>query len=397
MNKASPAHFLPTSPPLIGDRVKSQRILALPTFCHGACADPPFNFKPPMTASAVALAAAGAARVWFTTALYLAFVPPPLAAAGGSYAQWQGTQAQSIAIWTKLKKSGVYLGHGAKKCAFEIPGDQLIVKFPYACCPKKKFGYSLCRSDRATQRATPSCYKSVGGGNGTQNWQFHLDKELASLMLDPFLKPELLFYGGWNATRTTMDQHFREINRAPLGPTQRSRRARDHGHARNGAGNGCHGTLHLSTEYLVNHVPYVVLRKIQTRPQCTDHKRAEQNFAKMLLDFQDNARPMIVDIDHELALLTSDCQYIYVDCDWVCYNNPGNQSRDDVTVDDPFAALRQTNGGRRLSPLTIKSCMRREGGECRGTCRDHILYHWTRTYTAMKASHLKLKLQIWNK
>ena len=146
-----------------------------------------------MTASAVALAAAGAAaRVWFTTALYLAFVPPALAVAGGSYAPWQGTQAQSIAIWTKLKEKGVYLGHGAKKCAFEIPGEQLIVKLPYACCPWKQFGYSLCQNDRATLR----CSHSIGGGNGTQNWQFHLAKELASMMLDPLLKPELLFLRG---------------------------------------------------------------------------------------------------------------------------------------------------------------------------------------------------------
>ena len=150
-----------------------------------------------------------------------------------------------------------------------------------------------------------------------------------------------------------MDQHFREINGA-----RGLARRHGHGHAGTGydgsrPGNDCHGTLQLSTEYLVNHVPFLVLRKIQTTPQCTDHMRAEQNFAKMLSDFRDHARPMVVDVDHELALLNSNCEYIYLDFDWGCYNNPGNQSWHDMMVDDPFAAVRQP----RPSPLRIESCM----------------------------------------
>ena len=160
---------------------------------------------------------------------------------------------------------------------------------------------------------------------------------MAALVLDPKLKPPLLFYRGADATPVSMERHFAEI-------------ARTNGTDQSNVEHDCSHILGLGTRYILDHIPFVVLKKIQTEPPCNDQARAAANFGRMIEDFRRRTRPMVVDVDHEVSILNSQCQYTFIDFDSVCYNHPDN---DFGVVTSPFKLLAQTN---KESTTDIQPC-----------------------------------------
>ena len=267
--------------------------------------------------------------------------------------QWQGSREQSFEMITKLKAKGVLLGKGIRKCAFDIPGEDVTVKIVYCCCPDQ---FTHC--NRQSQITKSS-------------FQTGLAKEVAALVLDPKLKPSLLFYGGADATPVSMERHFSEV-------------ARTNGTDQSNVHHDCSHVLGLGTRYILDHIPFVVLKKIQTKPPCNDQAAAAANFGRMVEDFRRHTRPMIVDVDHELSILNSQCQYTFIDFDSACYNHPDN---DFGVVTSPFKLLAQWN---KENTTDIGPCSYKfDGGGNPNNVRswhEHVLLSWTQLHQRIKRS-----------
>ena len=132
-------------------------------------------------------------------------------------------------------------------------------------------------------------------------------------------------------------------------------------------------TTGLRTEYIIDHIPFVVLKKIQTEPPCSDHQRAVHNFGSMLDDFRRRGRPMIVDYDHELSVLNSECQYTFVDFDNACYNHASNTG---INVENPFKLITG------MPTTNFISCSEKiHAPSMKGlTAHAHVLLRWNDMY-----------------
>ena len=259
----------------------------------------------------------------------------------------------------KFKAKGVFLGKGFRKCAFALPDEGLVVKIVHCCCPERADGSTAYCNRQSPEPESPN--------NMFQNG---LADEVASLIVDPLLKPKLEFYCGANATRVTKDAYFKAV--ALSGGTDES----NNESTRYNKGS-CSHLLGLSNNFLLAHVPFVVLRKVQTKPRCISKELASQNFANMEDAFRRYTRPMLVDIDHELAMLSSDCVYTFVDFDNTCYNHANNSS---LSVEHPFKRI---TGEERTF---FQSCS--QSFTVAGSTQDmhrHILSQWAKMRRHMEA------------
>lgn len=266
-----------------------------------------------------------------------------------SVSRWEGSSQQCDDVLTKLKARGVFLGKGFRKCAFALPDEGLVVKIVHCCCPERA---EYCNR----QSPEPKSPKNM--------FQNGLADEVASLIVDPLRKPKLEFYCGANATRVTKEAYFKAV--ALSGGTDES----NNESTQHNKGS-CSHLLGLSNDFLLAHVPFVVLRKVQTKPRCISKERASQNFATMEDAFRRYTRPMLVDIDHELAMLSSDCVYTFVDFDSTCYNHATNTSI--PSLEYPFKRL---TGEERTSFRSCSESLTTAGST--QVLHRHVLSQWAK-------------------
>jgi len=225
-----------------------------------------------------------------------------------------GTANQCSSALTQLRQYGTYIGSGWSKCAFALPGGK-IVKIPStAKCPKR-----ACRNDSFP-------------------WQDSISKEIAALSLDPDWKPAPMFYCGKMARRTTLGQ---------LSNAKRNARRRDR---------RCGGILQVNDSFFHSSIPFLVLQRVQTSPPCRDRIAALRSITAMADRFSRNESAMTVDFDHELAVLSSTCAFVYLDFDAFCYDSTANH----IPVYSPFPLL------------SDRAPIRR----CAGSLKAHVLRNW---------------------